>query len=667
MFPHSSRRLRPNWPLLLITLAAFALRVWRLDAVPPGWRDDELINVFVISQKVLNGQWALFYPDASGHEFLYHALNALLFALFGANALGFRLLSALFGTLAVPLTYQLGRRLFSHRLGLIAAAALAASFWSLVYSRIGLRHISVTVWALLAFIFFWQGLQMPAQIPAPGSWPRRWLSRYGAFTGAAFFAGLGFYTYFAGRGLPLILLAFCGYLALWQHPLLRAHWRGLALAFGLMLLLALPLAVTLRQQPEAQGRVAELAAPLAAARAGDFAPLWRQTATTLRMFDADGDPEWLYNIPHRPVFGPGGAALLWLGVGLALWQGGRLSFAAKGARAGALPYVFLLGWWIAGISPAFISIPPASFGHTIIAQPATFLVAALPLDWLARRRGRGAGVLAALLGIAFVLSVGTRDLPAYFEDWASRGNTRFLYHANMRDVADYAATHPDLTDFGVTDLLAGPWSRLALQMDLANAARTDARPRLYDPRRAIFLALGDDPAVNFHGYPEVPDAFVPLYGPPLAQVGGFTLARVMSSPLPASAPLACFENGLCALATNYDTAAGVLEITWRVARTLDLPPLPLISNPPPPGVYAGPRLWVFAQLVDGAGHFLSGDDGFWVDPQTLEVGDVFRQRHVLRPPEGTTAAAVLFGLYDPLTGVRVRGNAGTDHIQLPLP
>ncbi|GAB4162100.1 MAG: hypothetical protein Fur0021_36030 [Candidatus Promineifilaceae bacterium] len=658
---------RPDWTILLITLTAFGLRIWQLADVPPGWRDDELINVFVISQKILDGQLAFFYPDASGHEPLYHALHAIFIALFGTNALGFRLLSAIFGTLAVPLTYHLGRRFFSRHHGLIAAAALSVSFWSLIYSRLGMRHMSLTVWTLLAFICFWRAQSWRAlqslPVAAPiASWRRR-LTQYGPFMGAAFFTSLGFYTYFAGRGVPLILLAFCLYLALWQRPLLRAHWRGIVLMFGLIALLALPLAVTLWQQPKAQGRVSELAVPLTAARVGDLTPLAQQTATTLRMFHADGDPEWLYNIPHRPVLGIIGAAFLWVGVGLALFQGARFSFSAERRRA--LPYVFLLGWWAAGIFPGFISVPPASFGHTILAQPATFLLAALPIGWIAGQRWAGGHWLAALLGALLVISVGWRDLPAYFTEWPAHGNTRFLYHANMRDVAEYAAAHPNLADFGVSDLLAGPWSRLALQIELA-AAGADAQPRLYDPQRAIFPSLAGRPAVSFHGYPQVPDAYAAHYGPPLAQAGGYTLASVAVEPLPPS-PLACFQNGLCALAAAYDPATSVLEITWQVAHPLELPPIPIISNPPPPGVYAGPRLWTFAHLVDDSGRFLSGDDGFWVDPQTLRAGDVFRQRHILPLPDGVSPAAVHFGLYDPYTGERVRGDAGIDHIPLPLP
>lgn len=98
-----SQRRREFWLIAAITFVAFVLRLWQLSHLPPGWRDDELINSLVISQKVLDGNFAVYYPDASGHEALYHSLNAIMLGLFGANWVGIRLLSAFLGTLAVPL------------------------------------------------------------------------------------------------------------------------------------------------------------------------------------------------------------------------------------------------------------------------------------------------------------------------------------------------------------------------------------------------------------------------------------------------------------------------------------------------------------------------------------------------------------------------------------
>src|SRR5690606_15393494 len=131
--------------------------------------------------------------------------------------------------------------------------------------------------------------------------------------------GLSFYTYFASRGLPLILLAVCLYAAVFHRPLLRRHFREVVLMFTVAAVVALPLVVTLLSQSGADARVAEVAVPLVRAREGDWSVLREHVVRTLSMFHADGDDEFLYNIPGRPIFGPLWGLVFWGGVAVALW------------------------------------------------------------------------------------------------------------------------------------------------------------------------------------------------------------------------------------------------------------------------------------------------------------------------------------------------------------
>ena len=709
---------RPATWAVVVTLLAFGLRVVALANVPPGWRDDELIETLVISRNILGGDLRFYYPDASGHEALYHALNALFLAWFGPGALGIRLLSAFLGTLAVPLTYALARRLFGPAVALTAAALLAVSFWGLMYSRVGIRHVTTPVLALAAFWAFWQAMMADGRPPTtdrrqkwgreqnalpwnlePGTW--NLLGQRSAVSGrpsvvffaaAGLFLGLGFHSYFASRGAPLIPLAFLGYVALVAPGVLRRSWRGLLVMAGVAALVALPLTLAIAAQPAAEARVGELALPLTEALAGDFGRLLDHAAAALLMPHAAGDPEWLYNVPGRPLFGPVVAIAFWLGVALAAWSAIKGIIKRKESTdytdytdlrglqsvksVDAFSSAFVLIWWLVGISPSVLSVPPASLGHAILAQPAFYILAALPVGALAgwarlsgRRRGAAAGLLAALL----VGLTAARDLPAYFGEWPARGMVRYLYRADVDDVADFVLRDPTApwpADFGITGLLAGPWDREALELELGG--RDDVRPRWYDPRRALLLW----PDVSFAGYPGVESPYAAVFEP-LPQdsqlPGDYILSRVAPPVTPTldgqvvlnEAPQ-CFANGLCWSAAVYDAAGGWLEVQWQVERALDLPPLPLISNPPPPGVYAGPRLTVFAQLVGPDGAFLIGDDGLWVDPQTLHAGDVFLQRHALPTPAGGQAAAVLFGLYDPMTGERILTVDGADHVRLEI-
>jgi 4-amino-4-deoxy-L-arabinose transferase-like glycosyltransferase len=680
-----------------ITLLAFALRVWQLDVVPAGWRDDELINVLVISQKVLDGNWQFYYADASGNEAFYHALNAVMFGLFGANFLGIRLLSAFWGVTAVPLTWLLGRKLFGSWVGLLAAAALAISFWSLMYSRFGLRQIVTPTLMLLAFYFFWRGLTDGRWQVAGGKWLPLTAYRlpFTDFVLAGFWTALGFYVYFAGRGVPLILLGFCVAMVLVARPLLRQQWRGIVLMFVVTAVLALPLFITLQQQPAAEARVSELAAPLIKARQGDFTLVQKHLLTTLSMFHADGDDEWLYNIPHRAIFGPMGALFLWAGVVIAayyalvlLWHSlARQTNDELGIRNYELPLTahrspitdyglpttFLLIWWFVGLSPGFISIPPASLGHTILAQPATFMLMALPVqvvsNWAIKRKPMSQlpnYQLPALLSVLLLVSIAIRDIPDYFVNWPQRGMVRFLYHTDYFELADYLNQHPsEVADFAVPGLLAGPWARLALEIELnertsaLSGAETAVTPRWYHPERAVFIR----PSLSLIGSPNVPFAYDSLFEPlDKEPVGDFEWAQVDTAVDTTQAT--CFQNGLCSVSATFDAETGILELGWEVARPLQLPPFELISNPPPPGVYAGPRLLAFGQLLDAEGNFVTGDDGFWVDPYRLQPGDIFLQQHHLSIPAGIAAETIAFGLYDPLTGERILTDDGRDHLTL---
>ncbi|MCA9960560.1 MAG: hypothetical protein KC443_16075, partial [Anaerolineales bacterium] len=471
----------------------------------------------------------------------------------------------------------------------------------------------------------------------------------------------------------------------------RRQWRQWGVMLLLALLLALPLLMTLGQQPEAEGRVAELAVPLVAARQGDFGPLWEHVITTLAMFHNNGDGEWLYNIPQRPIFGVIGALFFWLGVALAVYETMRSVVRAVSGvwrqrsyppdvsiRADALGSTFLLLWWLAGISPAFISVPPASLGHTIMAQPAVYLLAALPVWKISTHtwggeKSRRQWLLPVLLAALLVGSIAWRDLPDYFVNWTQRGMVRFLYRADIHEVAAYlnetnalsgneAQAVDDgspLTDFGITGLLAGPWDKIALQIDLDEA--TAVSPRWYNPERALLL----QPALSFHGWPNVTEAYADAYLPASVSRGEYQLSQVTRTLNQDES--VCFVNGLCWATAVYDPDRGILELGWWVKTPLVLPEMPLISNPPPPGVYSGPRLAVFGQLWDGQDNFLAGDDGLWVDPYTLQPGDQFVQQHRPQLAAGMVAETAVLGLYDPMTGERILTEDGREYVRLPLP
>jgi hypothetical protein len=675
------------WAFVLVLFLAGTVRFGWLDAIPPGWRDDELIEANM-DARIAVGWRPLYIAEAEGHEPLYHYLHAATLALFGSSRLSYRWLSAASGLLAVALTMALSRRLFGARVALWAGGAMAVGFWPLMYSRFGLRHIGVLPPLLLAFYVLWRGVDMGrrfTQIHADENQKISVHQRLSAskenglwFTLAGITLAAGLYTYFAGRIAPLIVMVFATYLLLFHHRTFKTTWRGFLWAGVLAVLLFAPLGFYLVCHP-LEARLAVVGQPLLELLHGDPRLVLQTASGTLGMFTSSGDPEWLYNVPSRPVFNLFGGVLLWMGVLLCLyrWRQPR--------------YFFLVLWLGLGLLPAFVSIPPASLSHAILAMPAAYVLPILPLveayRWLATRQSLIANRLSQIFILHSPFSIlrpllfivhcslfivlatnGFRDLRDYFVVWPRRDMVRFLYRADYRDAARYLDAHSEITDVAIGSTLLGPWDRLALELDI----RREVSIRLFNPERALIWVS------NVVSTPILLTSF-PRPTPP---IGDIVAANAVSSetlslslilytlpptsnlhlPIPnLQSPIARFANHLDLLNARWvdegSIAPGreaVLLTTWRVATSLDLPPTPIVGTPPPPGVYAGSRLAVFTHLLAADGTFLAGDDGLWVDPLTLHTDDRFVQLHRLAFPSGAAGGpcTLEIGLYDPLTGER---------------
>ena len=664
--------------LVFLLLLAWGLRIGWLEEVPPGWRDDELINMHALSSRVLGGELPLYYLGASGHEPLYHHLHAGVLAVLGFNVLSGHILSAAFGTLGVALTYSLSRRLFpeTRMVAVVAALGLTTSFWSLMYSRTAIRHISLPPFVLATLYVLWRRLEGDSSSAA--SWVP-----VGVLLGASL------YTYTASRLLPLLVVVLAGYLAVHHRGRLRGHWRGISVALVVMALLVAPMGVAIaRGRSEraiegigADARVTELAEPIRALRGGDPRPLLVSIVKTLGMFHASGDPEWLYNISGRPVFGFFGGILLWLGVGFCLygWREPR--------------FFLLLSWLGLGLAPAFVSTPPASLGHTILAQPVAYILPALSvvgtgrwvggrLSWIGqgpRKPAMRSRSAVALIVAAFLISNAARDLRDYFIVWPERGMVRLLYRADQREIAAYVEAHPEISNVAVGSGLMGPWDRIALDIDID---RDSVAPRLFDPERALVWPAGQDPATVFlPTWPEPSSEIEGYLGAGRAISPGVSLRAAPGAVRPSSTvEETVFENGLALVDVQWledgapsSRGEARLLTEWRVAESLVLPPIPVIAQPPPPKTYKGPRLAVFAHVLDSEGVVLDSDDGLWVDPLTLKEGDRFVQIHSLSAPVVTSAQprSLALGLYDPKTNERWQtvgpgDGLGPDLVTIPI-
>ncbi len=435
--------------LILILLLAFALRVLGLGDLPPGWRDDEVIETTAHAQLVIDGERPLYFAQAEGHEPLYHYISAIWIVLVGDSLFSVRLVSVFFGLLAMTAACRLTRQLFGTRFALFAALLLAVSFWALMYSRVKIRHISELPFALLAFslllktsrVHLTSKLQLPTSILAGIS------------------LALALYTYLAAVSLLLILFAFGVYLAF-----TRRQWRSAAVALGVAVALYSPLASAIAGNA---ARVSVVGGPLTALRAGDPQPILQNIVGALAMFGNSGDPEALYNVPGRPVFNVVGFYFFLGGVIISVW------------RWRELRYAFLLLWLVGGLAPAFASTPPASLSHSITVMPAVYILAALPVFEFSQRPQR------FFLSLLLFLGIAGRDLPDYFWRWPAVPEVRYLYKAELHEKARQLRGAPP-----ATYVLSGSlsiWDRRAFMLE---DVAVDSPPRWVNSDWAIVFPAG---------------------------------------------------------------------------------------------------------------------------------------------------------------------------------
>lgn len=641
-----------NWGLLLlILLLAFGLRVWGLEAAPPGVTHDEAAHLHD-AQRIWEGARPIYLTTAYGREPLYDYVAAPLVGLLGRQVGVGRLISALWGTALVALVYGWARRAFDRPVGLLAAALLAVSFWPLATSRQILRSISMPVMLTAGMLFFWGAL-----FPRGRGKGRRDLVLAGLFL------GLSFYTYMPARTSWLIPALLGLSLALTDRP----RWRGIRWGLGAMLLVmalvAAPLLGYLAAHPALEVRVDELAEPLRSALVGDPGPLWQRFQQTVGLFSHQGDVQWIYNIAGRPLLPPVLALLFYLGILVAARE------SLKSGRLAQAHRVLLL-WLVLGVVPALVTGLESSSLRAIAAQPAVFVLTALPLAaagkglmrW-AIRAGREAmarwGLLAlALLGLALLAAQTVGD---YFGNWAKDPATRVAYHSHMVAMIRHLEGTPDLSPVGVSSIYPGPLHDQYTAAVVTERAELLDGLRWYDARSALVFPQAEEARAIFPALARLDPALAAYFEPAASLVERVNLHADDLSPwfelyrwqpqaarsrLPLAEPVVVGEwlafRGYDLL-TPTVTAGGTVGLVtfWE----------PLLERP------AGEELVLFTHLLD-QDRVVGQQDRLDVPPSAWRRGDLFAQYHRFSVEAGLSA-----GFYDLEVGAYFRA---ADNPRLPI-
>lgn len=434
-----------TWLLTLILIAAAALRLWRIDSIPPGFHFDESFEGLEAWRILTDpGYRPIFLGGNFGVAPLNAYANALMFGLFQAlggeaGPTAMRVTAACFGVAGVATIYGLAAEMRRHEPGLpevfpfLAAASLALMRWHVHFSRMGIEPILVPL--------LWAG---SAWLLLRGWRTGGWLS----FLAAGVSLAAAIYAYQGAWVIPILAAILVVHLGLSDRGRLAARWPGLLAAAGVALLLVSPLAVSFWQYPELlllrPSQIATVGQE-GAAPAGLAANIW----ATLRMFGPGqtGDLDVRRNLPGAPALNLWQAIPFYLGLGLAIWRMRRPVY--------ALPVVGLAGLLLPGVLSEY-----APHFHRILgaAAPAALLTG-LGLAWLwqqgsvrwrqgALRNKAGLALMGAV--VLMLLAGGVATVRGYFVRWATRPDLFYAFDVGLWEIGRWIADQPAETSIYLT-------------------------------------------------------------------------------------------------------------------------------------------------------------------------------------------------------------------------
>lgn len=397
---------------VIILLVAAFLRFYRLWELPPGlWIDEAFYGLDAL--RVLDApQLALFFPQNGGREPLFIYLQAFALAIFGTHVWALRSVPVCVGIATVAAMIPLGRALFPFDtrgkfVGIVAAAALAVSFWHVTFSRLGLRAILLPLLSALVIYFFWRGWQTGQR--------RAWVW-------CGILLGVSLYTYLSARILPFVLVGFVA-AALLLGAFARARnttfaaeintRRGLemlGIVLGIALLVALPLGIYFVAHPNDFFGRAEAVA-LTSETASPASVILENAVRVGGMFFVRGDANPRHNLPNMPALDP----LLAMGFVTSLVVG------MLNARRQPV-YLLLFIWLAAMLLPSVFSTEAPHYLRTLGALPPLMVLTADGLTRVWARLfsknffSKNSFILLTLLVLLFSGALTFRN---YFRVWAN--------------------------------------------------------------------------------------------------------------------------------------------------------------------------------------------------------------------------------------------------------
>jgi len=435
-----------NLALISVILLAVFFRFHNLDITPIEMTSDHAEKLYDV-RDVLNGERPIFFPRNTGREALQFYVTALLiqFTPLHIGHLALKVGTGLFGVLAIPFTFLLGRELYNRHVGLLAAALMAMGHWHVAITRVGLRFPFTAAFATPVLYFLFRAFRLNRR--------RDWI-----LVGA--FLGIGLHTYIPMRIVPLLLVILVAVKlgfdvwAAWFGRMPRptslhaGFWLNAVIGAVTSAILFLPLFRYMMDDPGMFWmRAASRATPEDLSRVDLLKVFLDNVRDAAMMFNFIGDTVAVNTIGGSPVLGWVTGALFILGV----WY---LLVTMVRDRDRRPVYLFIMLFMLLLPSTMSIQFPDEnpSVVRTGGAPPMVMIIAALPLYWwavVAHRAGKSlnpfGGRLLPAFGVTMVLVASfaynyhwyfvryhdqilgaiwnTRDMGAVMREWVEKGGS----------------------------------------------------------------------------------------------------------------------------------------------------------------------------------------------------------------------------------------------------
>lgn len=262
------------------------VRLYQITVIPSEWYGD-ISNVHEYVSQIVKREWPFYFFQSPGP--LYHYLIAPIALLFSQHGYEtYKIASIVVSFLGLWGTYLFVSAAVSKKLALITTLIMSASFWFLVWSRLGNSQIIIP--SLVSFLCYFFTLYHKKQ-------------RFRYIVMATFAASFGWYAYPQTFMLaPVLLLIFPLYLVLEKK--FRKNWHQLLMVIILSIILILPFLAIVKKQPDnfgSSGYVGQKFLPAFQLSPADF-----MKSMTMRFVKVagslhiKGDDIFRSNIPGQP-------------------------------------------------------------------------------------------------------------------------------------------------------------------------------------------------------------------------------------------------------------------------------------------------------------------------------------------------------------------------------